>query len=94
MLTVNSYFDDNVKSIAFQGEQLPATVGVISQGNYTFDTDKNEVLTIVSGSLNVQLPETKEWVTYVAGESFEIAAKKQFHVSTTIDTAYLCTYSD
>jgi uncharacterized protein YaiE (UPF0345 family) len=70
MLTVNSYFDDNVKSIAFQGEQLPATVGVISQGNYTFDTGKNEVLTIVSGSLNVQLPETKEWVTYVAGESF------------------------
>jgi uncharacterized protein YaiE (UPF0345 family) len=94
MLTVNSYFDNNVKSIAFQGEKLPTTVGVISPGSYTFDTSKNEVLTIISGSLNVQLPETEKWITYAAGESFNVATKKQFHVTTTVDTAYLCTYSD
>jgi len=38
MLSVNSYFNDKVKSIAFEGEALPSTVGVISAGEYVFDT--------------------------------------------------------
>jgi len=37
-LTVNTYFDGSVKSIGFQTADLPATVGVMVPGEYTFDT--------------------------------------------------------
>jgi uncharacterized protein YaiE (UPF0345 family) len=32
MLSVNAYFEDQVMSIAFQGEKLATTVGVMSVG--------------------------------------------------------------
>ncbi|HBF94201.1 MAG TPA: hypothetical protein DDX13_11120, partial [Marinobacter adhaerens] len=34
MLKVNEYFDGKAKSISFQTSTLPATVGVISPGEY------------------------------------------------------------
>lgn len=93
MLTINSYFDDKVKSIGFQGESLPATVGVISAGEYAFDTSKHETMTVVSGVLSVQHPNNSEWVDYTAGQSFEVPANTVFTVKTAGDTAYLCTYA-
>ena len=93
MLTVNSYFNDQVKSIAFQGESLPATVGVIRSGEYQFDTRQHETMTIISGTLLVQLPNSTEWLSYTAGESFEIDANDEFTVKASGDTAYLCTYA-
>jgi uncharacterized protein YaiE (UPF0345 family) len=93
MLTVNSYFDDKVKSIGFKGEALPATVGVISPGEYAFDTSKHETMTVISGTLTVQHPNTSEWVDYTAGQSFEVPANTVFTVKTSGDTAYLCTYA-
>jgi len=92
MLAVNSYFDDKVKSIAFKGDTLPTTVGVISPGEYAFDTSKNEVMTVLSGTLTVQLPNSEDWIDYSSGQSFAIAANQVFHVKTVSDTAYLCTY--
>ena len=74
MLSVNEYFDGKVKSIAFQGETLPATVGVISPGEYEFGTSQKEVMTVVSGALTVQLPGSESWVRYDAGKAFEVAA--------------------
>jgi len=43
----NEYFDGNVKSIAFQTATLPATVGVMEVGEYTFGTDAYEYMTVV-----------------------------------------------
>lgn len=91
-LTVNEYFGGNVKSIAFQTKTLPATVGVMVPGEYTFDTSKKEVVTVVSGCLTVQLPDTEEWNEYRPHSSFEVAANKSFNLKVTEDTAYLCTY--
>ena len=92
MLTVNEYFGGKVKSIAFQGTELPATVGVISPGEYEFGTSKKEVMTVVSGELRVQLPGSESWTQYQAGDTFKIGANSCFKVKTEIDTAYLCTY--
>ncbi len=92
MLSVNEYFDGKVKSIAFQGETLPATVGVISSGEYEFGTSQKEVMTVVSGALTVQLPGSESWVRYDAGKAFEVAANTSFKVKTELDTAYFCTY--
>lgn len=92
MFSVNEYFDGNVKSIAFQGEKLPATVGVMAPGAYEFSTSQNEVMTVVSGALTVQLPGESDWRTFASGASFEVAANQSFHVKVEQDTAYLCTY--
>lgn len=92
MFKVNQYFDGKVTSIAFAGEQLPATVGVMAPGDYEFGTSQHEVLTIISGALTVQLPGQPDWQTFRRGQSFEVAAEQKFQLKVTQDTAYLCTY--
>ena len=53
MFKVNQYFDGKVASIAFNGEQLQATVGVMAPGEYEFGTTSHEVITVISGDLTV-----------------------------------------
>lgn len=92
MFEVNEYFDAKVKSIAFKTDTLPATVGVMSPGEYEFATQQNETMSVVSGALTVLLPDSAQWVTYKNGEAFKIAANQVFQVKVAGDTAYLCTY--
>ena len=91
-LETNEYFDGNVKSIAFNGEKLPATVGVMEVGNYTFGTSAKEYMTVVSGALNVKFLNSQEWKTFSAGEAFEVEANSSFDVEVKVQTAYLCLY--
>lgn len=92
MFKVNEYFDGKVKSIAFQGEKLPATVGVMAAGEYEFGTSQREVMTVVSGVLSVKLPGESSFKDYAAGASFEVAANAKFQLQVNADAAYLCTY--
>lgn len=88
----NEYFDGKVKSIAFQSETLPATVGVMDVGDYTFGTVAKEYMTVVSGNLTVKLPDASDWKTFKAGETFEVEANSSFDVKATVQAAYLCLY--
>lgn len=92
MLKVNEYFDGKVKSIAFQTATLPATVGVMVPGEYTFSTAQKEVMTVVSGALTVLLPGNSQWQTFNAGAAFTVPANASFQLNVAVDTAYLCTY--
>lgn len=92
MFKVNQYFDGKVTSIAFAGEALPATVGVMAPGDYEFGTSQHETLTIISGALTVKLPGQSEWQQFCSGQSFVVAAEQKFQLKVTQDTAYLCTY--
>jgi uncharacterized protein YaiE (UPF0345 family) len=92
MFKVNQYFDGKVTSIAFAGDQLPATVGVMAAGEYEFGTSQHEVLSIISGELSVLLPGQTEWQTFSQGQQFEVAANQKFQLKVLRDTAYLCTY--
>jgi len=92
MLKTNEYFNGNVKSIGFQSSTLPATVGVMAAGDYTFGTDCRETMTVVSGALIVKLPEQSDWQTFSEGESFVLEANQRFDLQVKTDTAYLCTY--
>ena len=87
MLKVNEYFDGKAKSISFQTSTLPATVGVISPGEYEFGTSKKETMTVISGALTVLLPGMEEWMTYGAGESFDAAYSfwRDFFEAVTLD---------
>ena len=92
MFKTNEYFDGKVTSVAFQTETLPATVGVMAPGDYTFNTNDKEKMTVISGALSIQFPDEESSTTYSAGESFDVAANASFNVSVAIDTAYLCLY--
>ncbi len=88
----NEYFQGNVQSIAFQSETLPATVGVMEIGDYTFATAAKEYMTVVSGYLTIKLANASEWITYQAGETFEVQENSSFDVKVSLQTAYLCLY--
>ncbi|MBL4691806.1 MAG: pyrimidine/purine nucleoside phosphorylase [Magnetovibrio sp.] len=93
MFDVNEYFDGAVKSIGFQGNTLPATVGVMAPGTYEFSTSQHETMTVVSGALAVRLPGQTDWTTHESGSSFEVPANASFTLKVKHDTAYLCTYA-
>lgn len=92
MFKVNQYFDSKVVSVGFQGETLPATVGVMAPGDYEFDTNKKETMTVVSGEMTVKLPGSDKWKTFKAADSFIVPANAIFHLKIAADVAYLCTY--
>ena len=93
MLTVNSYFDDNVKSIGFESADGYVSSGVMAPGEYTFGTSQNEVMKVVHGELVVRLPEATEFQSYPAGSQFSVPANSSFDVKVATATAYLCYYS-
>ncbi len=92
MLETNEYFDGKVKSIAFQTETYPATVGVMLPGDYVFNTADKEKMTVISGGLTIKLAGNDKEHVYTAGESFEVEANSSFDVKVTVETAYLCLY--
>lgn len=92
MLKINQYFGGQVASIAFQGEHYPATVGVMVPGDYEFSTNQLEVMTIISGHLQVKLPNSDTWQRFDAGQQFTVAAGCTFALQVSTDTAYLCSY--
>lgn len=92
MLAVNEYFEGKVKSIGFQGEDKPASVGVMEPGDYEFGTDAPEVMVVVSGALTVLLPGSDSWQTFNAGTQFDVVGDAKFQVKVKTQTAYLCLY--
>lgn len=92
MFKTNEYFDGKVKSIAFQTETLPATVGVMATGDYVFNTSDKEKMTVVSGAMTIKFADADEAQTFNAGESFDVEANSSFDVSIAVETAYLCLY--
>ncbi len=92
MFKTNDYFDGKVKSIAFASLEGPATVGVMAPGTYEFGTASVEIMTVVSGALEAQLPGKTSWQSFGPGESFTVAKDVKFGVRVTVDTAYLCLY--
>ena len=92
MLNVNEYFEGNVKSIAYQSETKPASVGVMSPGEYVFSTAEKEEMTVITGALEITFKDAVESKIFNGGESFDVEANSSFDVVVKQETAYLCTY--
>jgi len=96
MFKTNEYFDGKVKSIAFtsttNNETLPATIGVMAVGDYVFNTEDKEKMTVVSGAMTIKFTGADKTQTYNAGESFDVEANSSFDVNIKEETAYLCLY--
>jgi purine/pyrimidine-nucleoside phosphorylase len=89
---VNEYFGGNVKSIGFENSEGRATAGVMAVGDYEFGTSEDELMKVVSGELQIQLPGSDKFTTFPAGTEFKVAAGKKFKVKVTEPSAYLCFY--
>ena len=92
MFKTNEYFDGKVKSIAFQGQSKPATVGVMATGEYVFNTAEKEKMTVITGELIITFAGTSDAQTFTAGQSFDVPAESAFNVTVPEDCAYLCEY--
>lgn len=92
MIATNEYFDGQVKSLAFESASGTTTVGVMKAGEYTFNTGKKELMTIISGSLTVKISGIEEWELFEPGESFEVEANSSFDLKVFVDTAYMCQF--
>lgn len=92
MFKTNEYYDGNVKSIAFEMPEGPATIGVMAAGEYNFGTTTVEYMTVTSGELLVILPGESEWNSYKPFETFVVEKGVSFKVKAHSDTSYICLY--
>ncbi len=89
----NVYFDGKVTSrtVVFP-DGSKKTLGIILPGQYTFSTADKEIMEILSGDLEVQLPGSDRWKKIKAGETFEVPARSKFTVKVTTLADYCCSY--
>jgi len=92
MFKTNEYFDGKVKSIAFETADGPATIGVMATGEYEFGTSTKEIMSVVSGGMDVKLPGSDSWQTIAKGEEFVVEKDQKFGVRVSEESAYLCLY--
>jgi len=91
----NIYFDGKVTShsVIFP-DGSRKTLGVMLPGEYEFNTDAGEIMEILSGDLEVSLPQEKGWKTIQGGESFTVPAKAKFGLKVHKVTDYCCSFID
>lgn len=89
----NTYFDGQVTSrtIIFP-DGSKKSLGIMLPGDYEFGTDTKEIMEIMSGDLDVQLPNASDWQSIQGGQSFEVPAASKFQVKVKAITDYCCSY--
>ena len=89
----NVYFDGKVTSrtVVF-GDGTKKTLGFMVAGEYSVDTGVAEVMEMLGGEMEVQLPGSTHWQTFQAGESFEVPANSKFNLVVKAFADYCCSY--
>jgi uncharacterized protein YaiE (UPF0345 family) len=89
----NVYFDGKVTSrtvLLADGERK--TLGIMMPGDYEFGTADKEVMEILSGDLQVQLPGSAGWKPVRGGDTFEVPANSTFKLKVARTADYCCSY--
>ena len=88
----NIYFGGQVtsRSVIFQ-DGSRKTLGIMLPGEYEFNVGDKELMEIISGDLEVLLPNA-DWQTIKGGESFEVPAKSTFRLKVREITDYCCSF--
>jgi len=92
MLKHNSFFDGKVQSVGFERNGRRQTAGVIDVGEFHFNTDAPERMSVVSGELWAKLPGEAAFRAFPTGSVFEVAGKSGFDVKASAPAAYLCEF--
>jgi uncharacterized protein YaiE (UPF0345 family) len=88
----NVYFDGQVtsRSVIF-ADGSRKTLGIMLPGEYEFNTEDKELMEILSGKLDVLLPES-DWIHITGGESFEVPSNSKFQLKIMEITDYVCSF--
>lgn len=88
----NIYYDGKVtsRSVEFSDGSVK-TLGIMLPGDYTFGTNEAEIMEIMSGDLDIKLP-NEEWKTLHTPETFEVPANASFDLKIRTVTDYCCSY--
>jgi uncharacterized protein YaiE (UPF0345 family) len=91
----NVYFDGAVTSrtIHFPDGETK-TLGIMMPGDYTFGTEKKEIMEILAGDVDILLPGEDEWRQIGADQVFEVPANSSFQIKVKSLTDYCCSYID
>jgi len=91
----NIYFDGKVTSrvVEFESGEVK-TLGIMLPGVYRFSTAKKEVMEILSGRVEIQLPGSASKEVIVGGQSFDVPANAAFDIEVLEITDYCCSYLD
>ena len=89
----NIYFDGKVTSrtLRFEDGSIK-TLGIMLPGEYTFNTGDAEIMEIMSGEMEVQLPGSKTWISINGPQSFEVPANSAFHLKVKTVCDYCCSF--
>ncbi len=89
----NIYFDGKVTSRTILcPDGLKKTLGIMLPGDYEFGTESPELMEILTGELDVLLPEERIWKSIKAGESFNVPGNAKFKLKVKSVTDYCCSY--
>lgn len=89
----NVYFDGRVTSrTCYREDGTKFTLGIITAGSYTFDVGDREIVQMIAGEVEVQLPGEQEWKKVKSPDSVEIPAQCQYNIRTKGVAEYLCDY--
>ena len=88
----NIYYDGNVtsRSITLENGDIQS-LGIMLPGNYTFATKEAEIMEILSGELDIKLP-NEDWKTLNTPETFNVPANSSFDLKIKKVTDYCCSY--
>lgn len=88
----NIYYDGKVTSRTVEfADGSKKTLGIMMPGDYTFGTDAAEIMEIMSGELEIKLP-NEEWKTLHTPETFSVPANSSFDLKIKTVTDYCCSY--
>lgn len=90
----NVYFDGKcVSHTVILADGTKKTVGVILPSTLTFNTGAPEIMEGVGGSCRVRLKGESEWVTYGAGQSFNVPGNSSFDIACDGPYHYVCHFA-
>jgi hypothetical protein len=91
----NVYFEGKVTSrkVTFADGSYK-TLGIMMPGEYTFGTEKAELMEILAGELSYRIKGDAAWHTVKGGEAFNVPANASFDLQITTLVDYCCSYLD
>ena len=88
----NIYYDGKVTSRTVNlSDGTTQSLGIMLPGEYTFGTQKAEIMEMLSGELEIKLP-GEEWKTLNTPETFNVGANTSFDLKIKTVTDYCCSY--
>jgi len=89
----NVYFEGRVTSRTLLfSDGSKKSLGVMLPGEYEFGTAEKEIIEVMSGELEVLLPDASEWQKIRGGEFFKVPPSSRFQLKIHSLTDYCCSF--